>query len=394
MSAGHGAGFAPPQFTAGEVFRRHGDAYRARYAITRQQSKALWCIAHCRTAVMGGHLDACDDCDWQQPAYNSCRNRHCPKCQGAAQAEWLAAREERLLPVPYFHVVMTLPSELRPLARANPREVYGLLLRSANGTLLELARDPKWMGGIPGITSVLHTWSRDLRLHPHVHSVVTGGGLSLDGTRWVSRGEGRLLFPVKVIGRLFRGKMLAGLAALREAGELRGVDDPLAFAGLKDRLYRKDWVVYAKRPFAGAEQVFSYLGRYTHRVGLSDYRLLDVTADAVTWKTRGDGTATVAPVEFIRRLLQHVLPKGFVKIRHAGLYAAGNVNTRLARARALLADEPPPVVERTVDLEAIIAELIEMPSGGCPACGGRLTSRPLPAAGAASSRAPPLAGPP
>lgn len=359
------APFGPPRFTAGEILRRHGDAFRATHAITSQQSKVLWCIAHCRTAVMGGHLDACDDCGWQRPAYNSCRNRHCPKCQGSAQAAWLAARQERLLPVPYFHVVMTLPSELRGLARSNPRPIYDLLLRSANQTLLDLARDPKWMGGLPGITSVLHTWTRELKLHPHVHSVVTGGGLSLDGTRWVSRGHGKFLFPVKVIGRVFRGKMLAGLVALRDAGKLRGVDDPQAFAALKDRLYRKDWVVYAKRPFAGAEQVFRYLGRYTHRVGLSDYRLLDVTDDAVTWKTRGDGTATVRPGEFIRRLLQHVLPKGFVKIRHVGLYAAGNVNTKLVRARELLADEP--VVDgeaKALDLEAIIAELSEMPEVG------------------------------
>ena len=338
---------------------------------------------------MGGHVDVCDDCGWQQPSYNSCRNRHCPKCQGSAQAEWLAAREERLLPVPYFHVVMTLPSALRPLARANPRALYGLLLRAANETLLELAAEPKWMGGTPGITSVLHTWRRDLLLHPHVHSVVTGGGLSPDGTRWVSRGAGRFLFPVKVIGRLFRGKMLAGLVALRDAGELCGVDDPQTFAALKDRLYRKDWVVYAKRPFAGAEQVFGYLGRYTHRVGLSDHRLLAVDDEAVTWKTRGDGTATAAPVEFIRRLLQHVLPQGFVKIRHAGLYAASNVNTRLARARALLVDESSPVVERTFHLDAILAEVLAMPIASCPLCGGQLVNRPLPSTGAASCRAPP-----
>ena len=392
MGAGHGAGFGPPQFTVGEIFRRHGDAFRARYAITPQQSKAMWCIAHCRTAVMGGHIDRCTDCGWERPAYSSCGNRHCPRCQGAAQAEWLARREERILPVAYFHVVMTLPSELRTLARHNPRSIYGLMLRAANQTLLELAADPQWMGGVPGITSILHTWTRDLRLHPHVHSVVTAGGLSPDGKRWVEPRTGaKFLFPVKVIGKLFRGKVLDGIAKLRAAGKLLGVDDPHAFAALKDRLYHKDWVTYAKRPFAGTAQVFRYLGRYTHRVGLSDYRLTAVSDEAITWKTRGEKTASVEPVEFIGRLLQHVLPERFVKIRHSGLYAAGNVNSRLVVARALLEERGghrPDEQGEPADLAAIIAELSVMPDTGCPRCGGRIFSHLLPVFGP-KSRAPP-----
>jgi len=392
VSAGHGAGFGPPRFTVGAIFRRHWDVFRSRYAITPQQAKAMWCIANCRTAVMGGHVDRCTDCSWQRPAYRSCSNRHCPRCQGAAQAKWLAQREARILPVGCFHVVMTLPSELRELARQNPRGVYSLMLRAANQTLLELAADSRWMGAVPGITSILHTWTRDLRLHPHVHSVVTAGGLSSDGKRWVEpRGGAKFLFPVKVIGKLFRGKVLDGIAKLRAAGEFVGADDPQAFAALKDRLYRKDWVTYAKRPFAGVGQVFRYLGRYTHRVGLSDYRLIAVSDEAVVWKTRGEQTASVTPVEFIRRMLQHVLPERFVKIRHAGLYAAANVNTRLVAARALLEGVPEERLDgegERFDLAAIIAELSALPDVGCPRCGGRVFSHLLPEPGP-MSRGPP-----
>jgi len=249
---------------------------------------------------------------------------------------------KRVLPVPYFHVVFTVPSELQPLARRNARAFYGLLFKAASETLLELGRDPGRLGATLGVTAVLHTWTRKLHFHPHVHCVVTGGGLALTGSRWVRpRYEGKFLFPVKVLSRLFRGKLLAFVAKAVEGGTLKlgGEDAELereAFACLKDKLYRKAWVVYAKRPFAGPEQVFRYLGLYTHRVGISNHRLISMDEAGVTFATKEGGTETVDGVEFVRRFLQHVLPKRFRKIRHYGLHAPANVNTKLERARALL----------------------------------------------------------
>lgn len=324
-----------------DVFRAHGDAFRKTHALSSHQLEVMHAIERCRTAALGGHLDVCLQCGDARPSYNSCRDRHCPKCQALRQAQWVAERQTRILPVHHFHVVFTVPGALKPLAKANAEVFYAQLFRAAADTLLALGVDEKRLGAQLGITAVLHTWTRELKFHPHLHCVVTGGGLSSDGTRWVAA-PGRYLFPAKVLSRLFRGKLLAALDAAHRRGALHGpAAESEAFAQLKAELYEKEWVVYAKRPFGGPAQVFGYLGRYTHRVAISNQRLKSMDERGVRFVTRGDATATLAPDEFIGRFLQHILPPGFVKIRHFGLLAAGNVNTRLERARALLG---PPAV--------------------------------------------------
>lgn len=324
--------------------------------------------------MLGGHVDVCDDCGHGEVSYNSCRNRHCPKCQGIAQARWLKQRLERILPTHYFHVVFTLPAELHPLILANARTLFDMLMTCAGETLVELGRER--LGAQLGVTEVLHTWTRELLFHPHAHCIVTGGGLSLDGKRWVSTRPSFLL-PVRVLGALFRGKLLARVVAAYEAGELR-LDGPAAkladaktFARLRDKLYRKKWHVYSKPPFGGAEQVFKYLGRYTHRVGLSNHRLLSLDNRGVTFRTRGDATTTICPAELLRRFLLHVLPPRFVKIRHYGLMAASNVK-KLAAIRELIGqDVVQPRVESDVD-EAVAAE-----QPRCPRCNGLMTRHDL-----------------
>lgn len=363
------------------------------HALSPDQHAVLRAIARCRTPALGGHVDVCNACGHAAIAYNSCRNRHCPKCQALAQARWIERRMERVLPTHAFHVVFTLPSELHGLVIVNRDKLFDVLFASAAEALLELGRDPRWLGAELGITSVLHTWTRDLRFHPHVHCIVTGGGLSLDGERWIST-RPDFLFPVRVLGALFRGKFLARLAHLRERGELHlegpasSLADPARFARVRDKLYRSRWVVYAKPPFGGPEQVFRYLGRYTHRVGLSNRRLVSLDARGVTFRTRGERTATLPPHEFLRRFLLHVLPRGFVKIRHHGLMAAGNVNTRLPIARRLLASEPPAVESDTTraprDFRELLLALTGLDLRRCPRCGAaELRRHPLPAAATA-----------
>jgi hypothetical protein len=317
-------------------------------------------LAACRTAALGGHVQACDACDRSEIFYNSCRNRHCPQCQAGRQAEWFAARSGELLPVPYFHLVFTLPRELAPLALVNPRVVYGLLFRTASEALQQLAADPKHLGAQIGGLFVLHTWGQNLEHHPHVHGIVPGGGLSLDGTRWV-HSRPNFFLPVKALSRLFRGKFLAGLRAAHARGELTfpGRLAPLAARGkwsaLCRRLQRKEWVVYSKPPFGGPAQVLKYLARYTHRVALSNDRLLRLKDGQVTfsWKNYAAGgkrqRMTLSAVEFLRRFLLHVLPKGFVRIRRCGWWTNRHGGATLARCRELLgrtaapvAAEPPP----------------------------------------------------
>jgi hypothetical protein len=313
-------------------------------AFTPRQVKAARAIARCRTAALGGHKDVCDACGYTEISYNSCRDRHCPKCQAMAQAQWIEGRLERVLPVPYFHVVFTLPGEIASFARRAPRAVYDLLFAAASATLLTLGRDEKRLGAQIGATLVLHTWTRDLRLHPHVHCVVTGGGLSADGSRWVeAKARGRYLFPVKVLSRLFRGKFLAMLEEAFVKGDL-GLDaaEPLErsrFDALVANLHDREWVVYAKRPFAGPKQVFSYLGRYTHRVAISNQRLEAIDDRTVRFHTKQGRTATLDHDTFVARFLQHVLPAGFVKIRHIGLMASSNATTKLEVARTRLEEQ-------------------------------------------------------
>ena len=329
------------------MVRAHGDDYRRAHSPSAAQEAVLKHIAQCRTAALGGHLEACDSCGHQRISYNSCRDRHCPKCQNTARAQWITERLERLLPIPYFHVVFTIPDEINPLALRNKKVVFDILFAAASQSLLTLARDENHLGAQVGFTMVLHTWGQNLLFHPHVHCVVTGGGLSSDGTRWIAARE-KYLLSVKVLGKLFRGKFLAALdQAYREgeldlAGSTAELSDPEAWRRLKDCLYNKDWVVFAKPPFGGPEQVFNYLGRYTHRIAISNHRIVNVADGKVTfsWKDYADGCQkkrmTLDAVEFLRRFLLHVLPYGFVRIRHYGLCASRNVNGKLLTARRLL----------------------------------------------------------
>jgi hypothetical protein len=367
--------------------------YRQSHGLSRDQRKVMRAIELCRTEALGGHLDVCLECGLERPAFNSCRNRHCPKCQCLSQARWIEQRLEHILPTHYFHVVFTLPAQLRPLARANRARVFDLLFASAARTLLDLGDDPARLDGRLGVTAVLHTWTRELTFHPHLHCIVTGGGLAPAGDAWVSCSR-RHLFPVRVMGALFRGKFLDGLRRLRAQGllEYTGTAAPLAddaaFGRLLDQLYKISWVVYAKKPFAGPEHVFRYLGRYTHRVAISNQRLQACDDKGVRFATKNGRTATLPPLEFIHRFLQHVLPTGFTKIRHFGLHAAGNVRTKLARARQLLtAEKKPPspspsacsstrVEPRT--WQEILLALTGVDITRCPNCGGALCRRPYP----------------
>jgi hypothetical protein len=341
-----------PAVEVADVIRAHGEAFLAKHGGTlgRTQRKALRDLAVCRTAALGGHVERCLDCGHERIAYNSCRNRHCPKCQALARARWLEREAEHLLPVPYYHVVFTLPAALSDLALANPAVLYDLLFQAAAATLREVAANPQRLGAQVGVLMVLHTWGQNLRHHPHVHCVVTGGGLSCDraGTidaspRWRACRPGFFL-PVRVLSRVFRGKFLAGLRRLGDAGQLRcpGRLAALPDAGWYASLLAKDWVVYAKPPFGGPRQVLKYLARYTHRVAISNSRLLELRDGRVTFRYKDyaddhrQKTMTLDADEFLRRFVQHVLPRGFVKVRHYGLLANRHRDARLAVCRRLL----------------------------------------------------------
>jgi hypothetical protein len=316
-----------------DVVRLCGDAFTRAHPLGPEQRAVLRDLIRCRTPALGGHLDTCGECGVSRPSYNSCRNRHCPKCQSVRQAQWVDARERRILPTHHFHVVFTLPAPLRPIALAHRRLVFDMLFAAASDTLLTLGRDPARLGAQLAVTAVLHTWKRDLGWHPHLHCIVSGGGLDIAADRWVSSAD-NYLFPVLVLGEVFRGKMLAALQSAVDRRDLALPDTERI--ELFETIRRTKWVVYAKRPFGDAEQVIRYLGRYTHRVGISNARLRDVSPAGVRFATKNGGEVTVAPDEFLRRFLLHVLPRGFTKIRHFGLLAAGNVNGRLERARGLL----------------------------------------------------------
>jgi hypothetical protein len=340
---------------------------RQQQALSREQRRALRSIAVCRTPALGGHVDVCSGCGFERPAYHSCRNRHCPKCQNLAQARWIDQRMKRVVDVDYFHVVFTLPAALRPIALANRRRVFALLMRAAAQTLLTLGRDPQRLGAELGITTVLHTWTRELEFHPHVHCIVTAGGLTADRRRWRPARQ-RHLFPVKVLGALFRGKMLAGLQQALARGELSSPDSTTTRRSL-GALHGTPWLVYVKRPFGGAQRLFQYLGRYTHRVGLSNQRLVAITDDTVTFRTKAGRTLSLPPPEFLRRLLLHVLPAGFVKIRHNGLFASRQVSTSLPIAQRLLADRPPlEDAESPPSWAALFQRLTGIDLTRCPRC--------------------------
>jgi hypothetical protein len=387
------AGQGPPRPTVGEIARAHGEALKKQHALSEAQRKVLRDISACRTEVLGGRVDVCAGCGYEKPVFNSCRNRHCPACQALTQARWMESRLARLLPVAYFHVVFTVPDDLLAgLAMRNREVFFDAMFSAGSQTLLTLGEDEKRLGAQLGLTAVLHTWTRDLRFHPHLHCIVTGGGLTRDGKQWKASRQD-YLFPVRVLSALFRGKLVAALDDAFRQGRLvldgvdgfgSGVLDDVAWKRLRRKLYRTKWVSYAKPPFAGPESVFQYLGRYTHRVGLSNHRLISTTDDAVVFRTRGQETATLRPVEFLRRFLLHVLPRRFVKLRHYGLLAPGNVNTRLTAARALLAtasapaDVPPPLVAaEPSDWRALLLRLTGFDVTCCPRCGTELHSRPL-----------------
>ncbi len=381
----------PPRLELADILRAHGDVYRERHSVSPEQATVLRRLTACRTAALGGHVDSCDACGTVQISYNSCRDRHCPKCQTSRQVEWVKSRLTRLLPTPYFHVVFTLPEQLQPLGLKNRRALYDLLFRAASQTLLELSADPRRLGAQIGFTAVLHTWGQNLLFHPHLHCVVTAGGLSIDGQRWVACGEDYFL-PVRVLGQLFRGKFLAGLKSAYAAGRLtvtgsvESLSDPAEFRGLLGKLYRQRWVVYAKPPFGGAEQVYRYLGRYTHRVAISNGRLISLNQERVTfhYKDYADGARrkemTLDADEFIRRFLLHVLPKGFVRIRHYGLLAGRNVDTKLVACRRLLGDIAKTANAETA-AEAVSATVdhnaAEEGCRRCPKCHAPLIRREL-----------------
>ena len=372
-----------PALEVADIFRDHGPAWRQANAghVSLGQLKVMTAIERCRTAALGGHVERCEDCAYTTIAYNSCRNRHCPKCQGAAAREWLAEREAELLPVPYFHVVFTLPARIAAIAYQNTAVVYDLLFKASSEAVLTIAADPKHLGARIGITAVLHTWGSTMTHHPHVHMIVPGGGIALDGKRWLSC-QPRFLLPVPVLTKLFQGRMLAKLLAAHKAGRLKffgqyaHLAERKAFAAYLAPLRRITWYVYSKPPFGGPKAVLAYLARYTHRVAISNRRLIAFDENGVTFRYkdyRADGRAqckrmTLATDEFIRRFLIHVLPKGFHRIRHYGLFARPSCADNIARARELLA-VPEPQGEPA---DADATDPNEPRSHPCPCCGGRM----------------------
>jgi putative transposase/transposase-like zinc-binding protein len=365
-----------PVLEVADIFRGHGPVWRQANAghVSLDQLKVMSAIESCRTAALGGHVARCQDCAYTTIAYNSCRNRHCPKCQGAAAKEWLAERAAGLLPVPYYHVVFTLPAAIADIAYQNKAVIYDLLFKVSAETLITIAADPKHLGARVGITAVLHTWGSALTHHPHVHMIVPGGGISLDGSRWVSCRPGFFL-PVRVLSRLFRRLFLERLTAAHQQLQFFGQHAPLAnahaFATYLAPLRKTEWIVYSKRPFGGPEAVLAYLSRYTHRVAIANSRLIAFDQDSVTFKWKDyriEGhdrykVMTLATDEFIRRFLIHVLPRGFHRIRHYGLLAKAS-GDHIARARELLA-----VPRRQTEPADATDGNDPHP---CPCCGGRM----------------------
>ncbi len=356
----------------GDIVRANRAQLEVQHLLSPAQKRVLTDIAQCRTAALGGHVEHCPSCGYEHYAYHSCRNRHCPKCQALAQEHWIEHRRERLLDVGHFHVVFTLPAELRPLAKLAPREVFDALFHAATHTLLELGESK--LRATLGATLVLHTWTRKLTFHPHVHAIVTAGGLSLDGQRF-RRLRRAFLFPVKVMGALLRGKVLHALSEAYASGAFAHVhlfDDPDAFGHLVAKLSKLSWNVYAKQPLDSARHVVAYLGRYTHRVGIANSRLLEVTPEHVRFRTRGSDTETLSPIEFLTRFVQHVLPEGFHKIRHVGLYGS---RTKLAVARERLGMPPPRPPQPRASSAQKLLELTGRDVRRCPVC---FTVRPRP----------------
>ena len=374
-----------PRLEVADIFDRHAAAWRRANVghVSLGQLQVMSAIVRCRTAALGGHLTRCEDCAHTQIAYNSCRNRHCPKCQGAAAGDWLAERQAELLPVPYFHLVFTLPAAIAAIAYHNKAIIYDLLFRASSEALLAIAGDPKHLGARIGVTAVLHTWGSAMTHHPHVHMIVAGGGFSADGSKWVASKPG-FFVPVRVLSKLFRRLMLEKLAMAQATGKLQFFGEHAhlatadAFGAFLAPLKTTRWFVYSKRPFAGPQAVLAYLARYTHRVAISSRRLVALDADGVTFRYkdyRRNGqeryrTMTLAPGEFIRRFLLHVLPKSFHRIRHYGLLASAARKANIARARELLAAPEPPTAPDATTRATATAPTDHRPP--CPCCGGRM----------------------
>ena len=378
---------ARPALEVADIFRDHGPAWRKANAghVSLGQLKVMSAIESCRTAALGGHVARCDDCSHTQIAYNSCRNRHCPKCQGAAAKEWLAEREAELLPVPYYHVVFTLPAQIADIAYQNKAVIYDLLFTTSAETMTTIAADPKHLGARIGLISVLHTWGSTMTHHPHVHMIVPGGGISLDGKRWVSC-RPKFFLAAPVLSCLFQGLFLHKLLAAHRAGRLTffgthaHLNNTRAFAAYLAPLHKTKWYVYGKRPFGGPEAVLAYLARYTHRVAISNSRLIAADTTGVTfrykdYRIKGPGrykTMTLKPDEFIRRFLIHVLPNGFHRIRHYGLLASGTKTETIARARELIAAATPAQTAQKQQAPDSTAAT-DKPDHPCPCCGGRMS---------------------
>jgi hypothetical protein len=375
----------PAAIEVADIFRRHGKAYRQIHGahLGRVERRVMGAITACRTAALGGHAEQCEDCGELRIAYNSCRNRHCPKCQNLARAQWIEARQAELLPVPYFHVVFTLPAQLAEIAFQNKAVVYDILMRTAAETLRIIAADPKHLGAEIGLIAVLHTWGQNLHHHPHVHCIVPGGGPSADATRWVACRPGFFL-PVKVLSKLFRYQFLKHLEAAFQAGRLHFFNalamraEPRNFARLLAKLRGIDWVVYAKPPFGGPEQVLAYLGRYTHRVAIANSRLVNIDNGQVSFRWRDyrqdahNKIMTLTAEEFIRRFLLHSLPDGFQRIRHYGFLANGRRADKLDLCRRLLAAPPSPPPAPAPDYRERYRRLTGRDLDRCPCCGGTM----------------------
>jgi putative transposase/transposase-like zinc-binding protein len=377
-----------PAVEVADILHAQGDAFVEQHPwLSVQQRSVLRAIARCRTAALGGHLDTCRACGHQAISYNSCRNRHCPKCQAQARERWLHARERELLDVPYVHVVFTLPHALLPLAYRNGARLYSWLFQASAATLREVAADPRHLGAEIGVLNILHTWGQTLVRHPHVHCVVPAGGLSPDHQRWIHPKYAGFFLPVKVLSRVFRGKFVQALRRAYDqhdldlAGVTEPLRDPAQWHPFIDALFQTDWVVYAKPAFGGASAVLRYLGRYTHRVAISNHRLLAFDGGHVTfqWKDYAHGdqrrTMTLSAMEFLRRFVQHILPRGFVRIRQSGFLANTYRTTRVALARTLLA--APPIAPPPTDAAAPAPTTETAATWACPRCGAAMIVGPI-----------------
>jgi hypothetical protein len=362
-----------------DIFREFGPRYRQAHKLTKQMHKVMNSIERCRTSALGGHVDECTNCGHIRISYNSCRNRHCPKCQGLAREKWLLARERDLLPVGYFHIVFTIPSDLNALALQNQKELYNLLFKASSETLMELANDPKYLGAEIGHISILHTWGQNLIDHPHVHSIVPAGGLSLNGERWIHTRK-NFFIPVKVISRVYRGKFMAYFkevcqkGKIRFEGQLNKLTNLNELKDLIDHLYKKEWVVYCKEPFSNPMRVMEYLGRYTHRVAISNERIVKITNEKVSfkWKDYADENKnkvmTIDGEEFIRRFLLHVLPLNFVKIRHYGILSNRNRKTKLKKSQNIFGVNRDPLEIKQLSWKEVLLQVKGIDVRICPIC--------------------------